>query len=154
MFCHCTSNCGQAVWCHISCREGKAHKYPLCNTTVLYVCTLPAGWPPPIHRTHSPPLSAAPEASVHHDQTRWGSSAAEREREIKRGNLFMFLWPWHITHPQHHSSTDSHFTAQDVLVAPLRCEPQLIRHMAHTYGNMAFYYIRFSRSFLAQIHPV
>lgn len=43
--------------------------------------TWPAGWPPPIHRTHTLPLSVAPVVSVHHDQTWWGSSA---DREIKK----------------------------------------------------------------------
>lgn len=47
-----------------------------------------------------------------------------------------------------------HFLAGDVLVAPARCWPPLIRHMAQTYGNIAFNCICFSRSFLAQIRPV
>lgn len=86
-----------------------------------YVCTSPAGWPPPIHRTHSPPQSAAPEASVHRDQTREGSSAEERKMKRKKTLYFCDPGTKHIHNTTPQLCQHSRFTAQDVLVAPLRC---------------------------------
>lgn len=52
------------------------------------------------------------------------------------------------------SCTNSLILLKMLLVAPLRCWPQLIRHMAQTYGCIAFKCICFSHIFLAQIYLI
>lgn len=121
------------------------HKYPSYNAT--FVPRLLDGLHPFVALTLllRPQFQRLLSIMTKHDE----EVVLRRDKHRKNSS---YLWPWDQTCVQHRSSVAPTLALQKLLHCDW--EPQPIRHMAPTYGNIAFNCICWSRSSLSQIHPI